>query len=145
MEFRKMVTITLCMRDSKRDRCVEQSFGLCGRGQGLDDLREWHWTMCIIICEMDRQPRFNSWDRVLRAGALGWPRGMGWWEMGGGFRMGNTCTPMADSCQCMPKPLQYCKVISLQLKWINLFLKNFKNSSSYILNIVHFTVCYHSI
>ena len=22
-------------------------------------------------------------------------------EMGGGFRMGNTCTPMADSCQCM--------------------------------------------
>ena len=26
------------------------------------------------------------------------------------------CTPMADSCQCMTKPLQYCKVISLQLK-----------------------------
>ena len=22
-------------------------------------------------------------------------------EEGGGFRMGNTCTPMADSCQCM--------------------------------------------
>ena len=37
-------------------------------------------------------------------------------EVGGGFRMGNTCTPMADSCQCMAKPLQYCKVISLQLK-----------------------------
>ena len=34
--------------------------------------------------------------------------------------MGNTCTPMADSCQCMAKPLQYCKVISLQLKYINL-------------------------
>ena len=30
--------------------------------------------------------------------------------------MGNTCTPMADSCQCMAKPLQYCKVISFQLK-----------------------------
>ena len=42
----------------------------------------------------------------------------GWyWEGGGrGFRMGNTCTPMADSCQCMAKPIQYCKVISLQLK-----------------------------
>ena len=25
-------------------------------------------------------------------------------EAGGGFRMGNTCTPMADSCQCMAKP-----------------------------------------
>ena len=47
-------------------------------------------------------------------------------KVGGGFRMGDTCTPMADSCQCihvnvfmsisMQKPLQYCKVISLQLK-----------------------------
>ena len=37
-------------------------------------------------------------------------------EVGGGFRMGNTCTPVVDSCQCMAKPLQYCKVISLQLK-----------------------------
>ena len=37
-------------------------------------------------------------------------------EEGGGFRMGNTCTPMAESCQCMAKPLQYCKVISFQLK-----------------------------
>ena len=24
-------------------------------------------------------------------------------EVGGGFKMGNTCTPMADSCQCMAK------------------------------------------
>ena len=24
-------------------------------------------------------------------------------EVGGGFRMGNTGTPMADSCQCMAK------------------------------------------
>ena len=38
-------------------------------------------------------------------------------EVGVGFRMGNTCTPMADSYQCMAKPPQYCKVISLQLKW----------------------------
>ena len=33
--------------------------------------------------------------------------------------MGNTCKSMADSCQCMKKPLQYCKVISLQLIKIN--------------------------
>ena len=32
------------------------------------------------------------------------------------FGMEGTCTPMADSCQCMAKPLQFCKVISLQLK-----------------------------
>ena len=24
-------------------------------------------------------------------------------EVGGGFRMGNTCKSMADSCQCMAK------------------------------------------
>ena len=37
-------------------------------------------------------------------------------KVGGGFRMGNTCTFMVDSSQCMAKPIQYCKVISLQLK-----------------------------
>ena len=40
-------------------------------------------------------------------------------EVGGGIGMGNTCKSMADSCQCMEKPLQYCKVISLQLIKIN--------------------------
>ena len=40
-------------------------------------------------------------------------------EEGGGFRMGNTCKSMADSRQCMANPLQYCKVISLQLIKIN--------------------------
>ena len=29
-----------------------------------------------------------------------------------------------DSWQCMAKPLQYCKVNSIQLKWINLLKKN---------------------
>ena len=31
-------------------------------------------------------------------------------EVGGGFRMGNTYTPMADTCWFMAKPIQYCKV-----------------------------------
>ena len=31
-------------------------------------------------------------------------------EVGGGFMFGNTCTPVVDSCQCMAKPIQYCKV-----------------------------------
>ena len=30
--------------------------------------------------------------------------------MGGGFGMGNTCTPMVDSSQCMAEPIQCCKV-----------------------------------
>ena len=48
-------------------------------------------------------------------GAQGWYTGMTQRdgmgrEMGGGFRMGNTCTLMVDSSQCMAKPIQYCKV-----------------------------------
>ena len=38
-------------------------------------------------------------------------------EVGGGFRNGNSCTPVADSCQCMAKPIQYCK------RKIKIFLK----------------------
>ena len=101
----------------KRHRCVEQSFGLCGRGRGWDDLGEWNWNMYIIICETDRQFQVQC----MRQGGQGWctgmthRNGMGR-EVGGGFRMGSTCTPVADSCRCMAKPIQYCKVISLQLK-----------------------------
>ena len=31
-------------------------------------------------------------------------------EKGGGFRMGNTCIPVADSFRYLAKPIQYCKV-----------------------------------
>ena len=31
-------------------------------------------------------------------------------EVGGGFRMGNVCTPVVDACGCLAKPIQYCKV-----------------------------------
>ena len=57
--------------------------------------------------------------RCMRQGARGWctgmtqRNGMGR-EVGGGFRMGKTCTPVMDSCQVWQKPLQHCKVISLQ-------------------------------
>ena len=37
-------------------------------------------------------------------------------EVGGGFRVGNSCTPMVDSCQCMAKPIQYCKAKKLKKK-----------------------------
>jgi len=50
--------------------------------------------------------------------------------------MGNTCTPMADSCQCMAKPLQYYKVISLQLKLNKFILKKFNSEKN--LKIMYF-------
>ena len=55
--------------------------------------------MYNIICEMNCQFRFDARYWMLRAGALGRPRGMiRGAGRGGGFRMGNTCIPVADSC-----------------------------------------------
>ena len=71
-----MVTITLCMRQQKRHWCIEQSFGLCGRGRGWDDLGEWHWNMYNITYEINRQSKFDARYWLLGAGALGQPRGM---------------------------------------------------------------------
>ena len=34
--------ITQYARQQERHRCIEQSFGLYGRGRGQDDMREWH-------------------------------------------------------------------------------------------------------
>ena len=96
--------------------CKEQTFGLCGRRRGWDDLREYHWNMYITICETDRQSRFSAWDRVLRAGALGWPWGM-WW--GRGSWWGTHVHPWLIHVNVWQKPLQYCKVINFQLKWLN--------------------------
>ena len=62
----------------KRHWCIEQSYGLCGRGRGWEDLGEWHWNMYTIMYEMSRQSRFNARYWMLGAGALGRPRGMVW-------------------------------------------------------------------
>ena len=109
MEFRKMVTITRCTRQQKRHWCIEQSSGLCGRGRGWGDLGEWHWNMYIIMYEMSRQSRFDAWYWMLWAGALGWPRGMGWgerWEGGSGW--GTHVHPWLIHVNVWQKPLQYC-------------------------------------
>ena len=60
MEFRKMVTITLYARQQKRHWCIEQSYGLCGRGRGWEDLGEWHWNMWNVMYETRCQSRFNA-------------------------------------------------------------------------------------
>ena len=67
--------------------------------------------MYNIMYEMSHQSRFSARYWMLGTGALGRPQrdGMGR-EEGGGFRMGNTCIPVADSFQYLAKPIQYCKV-----------------------------------
>ena len=60
MEFRKVVTMTLYARQQKRQRGKEQTFGLCGRRGGWDDLREQHWNMYITICKTDDLCKFDA-------------------------------------------------------------------------------------
>ena len=73
---------------------------------------------------------YQGWNRspvqvgcmrqVLGAGALGRPRGMGWggrWEGESGW--GIHVNPWLIHVNVWQKPLQYCKVISLQLIKIN--------------------------
>jgi len=81
-----------------------------------------------------KQVYYHMWTwlpvqvRCMRQGARGWCTGMTLRdgmgrEVGGDVRMESTCTPGLDSCWYMAKPIQYCKVISLQLKKINFILK----------------------
>ena len=46
-------------------------------------------------------------------------------EEGGGFRMGNTCIPVADSFRYLAKPIQYCKVKKKKsFAFLSLFLQH---------------------
>ena len=78
----------------------------------------------IETCILSRVKQITSPSWMHETSAQGWYTGKTQRdrverEVGGGIRMGNTCKSMADSCQCMTKPLQYYKVISLQLIKIN--------------------------
>ena len=116
----RFFTQTFKKKQQKRHRCKEQTFGLCGRRRGWDDLREQHWNMYITICEIDRQSRSDAWDRALRASALGWSWGMRWGgKLEGVSGWGTHVHPWLSHVNVWQKPLQYCKVISLQLKLIN--------------------------
>ena len=60
-----------------------------------------------------RMKRVASPGSMHDTGCLGlvhWDDPEGWNEEGGGFRMGNTCIPVADSFWCLAKLIQLCKV-----------------------------------
>ena len=95
MEFRKMVTTTLYVRQQKRHRCIEQSFGLCRGGM--------IWENGIKTCIISYKKRIASPGSMQESGSLGlvhWHDPEGWYGegSGSGAQNGNTCTPMADSC-----------------------------------------------
>ena len=80
------------------------------------------WENDTETCKLSYVELITSPGSMHEAGCSGlahWDDPEGW-DGEGGFgrrvRMGNTCTPMADLCQCMTKPLQYCTVIGFQLQ-----------------------------
>ena len=119
MEFRKMVTITLYAKHKKRHRCIEQTFGLYGRRRGWDILRT--ELKHVYYQGWNRSPaQVGCMRQVLRAGALGRPRGMGWeGRQEGGSGWGTHVNSWLIHVNVWQKPLQYCKIISLQLIKIN--------------------------
>ena len=72
--------------------------------------------MHITICETDDQCKSTHEAGHSKLVLWGNPEGRGADGGGRGCRVGDTCTPVADSGQCMANPPQHCKVISLQLK-----------------------------
>ena len=82
MEFRKMVTITLYARQQKRHKCIEQSFGLCGRGN-----RGKIWENDIETCIISYKKQITSPGSMQDTGCLGlvhWDDPEGWYGEGGG-------------------------------------------------------------
>ena len=91
------------IRDSKRDTVVKNR------------LLRTLWEK-VMVGRFERialkHVYYHLWNRLpvdvwcMRQGAQGWCTGitlsMGR-EVGEGFKMGNTCTPMAESCQCRAK------------------------------------------
>ena len=73
------------------------------------------WENGIETCKISYVKRIASPGLMHDTGCLGLvhsddPEGWDGREVGGGFRMGNTCILMVYSSQCMAKPIQYCKV-----------------------------------
>ena len=69
------------------------------------------WENGTETCKLSYVKRIASPGSMHDTGCSGlvhWDDLEGW--DGERFRMGNTCTLMADSSQCMAKPIQYCKI-----------------------------------
>ena len=87
------------MQDNKRDTDVKNSLlGSVGEGEG-----GMIWENGFETCILSYVKRITILGSIQDTGCLGlvhWDDPEGWYgrEGGGGFRIENTCTPMADSC-----------------------------------------------
>ena len=93
------------MQNRKRDTDVQNRIlDSVGEGEG-GKFRE----NSIETCILSRVKQITSPGWMHETSAWAWCTGKTQWnqverEVGGGIGMGNTCNPMADSCQCMTKP-----------------------------------------
>ena len=83
----------------------------------MDSVREGEggkiWENGIETCKISCMKRVASPGSMHNTGCLGlvhWDDPEGWYGKGGGFRMGNTCIPVADSFWYLVKLIQLCKV-----------------------------------
>ena len=87
------------MQDSKRDTDVYSGL-LDSEGEGEGEMI---WENGIETCIISYKKRIASPGSVIDTGCLGlvhWDDPEGWYrERGGrGFKIGNTCIPVVDSC-----------------------------------------------
>ena len=103
------------MRDSRRDTDVLNSL-MDSVGEGKGGMI---WENGIETCKLSDVKWITSLGLMhdtVCSGLVHWDDPGGWdgeggrRELEGSFRIGNTCTLMVDSSQCMAKPIQYCKV-----------------------------------
>ena len=121
------------MQNRKRDTDVQNRL-LDSVGEGEDRMvRENSIETCILSMVKQITSPCGMHETSARAWCTGkTQRNRVEREVGGGIRMGNTCKFMADLCLCMQNPLQYCKVISLQLIKINEKKKEFESSPFFL-------------
>ena len=117
MEFRKKVMITLYVRQQKRHRCIELSFGLSGRRgrvgwlekRAMKHVYYYMWNRSLVQV------------RYMKQGVQGWCTGMTERDgmrrtVRGGSGWGTHVHPWLIHVNVWQNPPLYCKVISLQLK-----------------------------
>ena len=106
------------MQDSKRDTDVKNRL-LDSVGGGESGMI---WENGIETCILSCKKQIASLSSIQIQDAWGWCTGLTQRDdmgrvVGGGFRVGNSCTPVVDSCQCMAKPIQCCKVKKKKFKF----------------------------
>ena len=99
------------MQDSKKDTDVYNGL-LDSEGEGEGGMI---WENGILTCILSCKNQIASLCLTQGAACLGLVHGDDperCYGEGGrrGFMFGNACIPVVDSCQCMAKPIQYCKV-----------------------------------